>query len=187
MYTTDKYEGMIAETITVQGSNGDPIHTYFARPPVLGLSGSRLDTPFCPAGTSCTGSSPGSSATTATCPISPDLYCREGHGTAEDVAAKVRGDGGVSDDQVMGDVEGAAKYLASLPSSNGKVGVFGTCSGGRHAFLAGCRLDVVDAVVECWGGGVVKSQSELTPQQPVAPIDYTADLGSPILGAFRRG
>ena len=32
MYTTDMYEGMLAETITMQGHNGDAINAYFARP-----------------------------------------------------------------------------------------------------------------------------------------------------------
>ena len=32
MYTTEQYEGMIAETITLKGHNGEEIHTYFARP-----------------------------------------------------------------------------------------------------------------------------------------------------------
>jgi carboxymethylenebutenolidase len=32
MYTTDMYESMLAETITLQGFNGDPINAYFARP-----------------------------------------------------------------------------------------------------------------------------------------------------------
>ena len=32
MYETDQYEGMIAETITVQGNNNDLIHAYLARP-----------------------------------------------------------------------------------------------------------------------------------------------------------
>ena len=49
----------------------------------------------------------------------------------------VRGVGGVADDQVVADMSGAARYLRALPSHNGKVGVFGTCSGGRHAYLAG--------------------------------------------------
>jgi carboxymethylenebutenolidase len=29
---TDTYEGMVAETITIPGHNGDPIHVYYARP-----------------------------------------------------------------------------------------------------------------------------------------------------------
>ena len=32
MYTTDMYEGMIAETITIQGHGGDVINAYLARP-----------------------------------------------------------------------------------------------------------------------------------------------------------
>jgi carboxymethylenebutenolidase len=116
--------------------------------------------------------------------LSPNLYYRAGHGTPEDVAAKVRGVGGVPDDQVVSDLAGALATLRSLPYVNGKLGVFGTCSGGRHAYLAACRIKGFDAVVDCWGGRVVMSKEELTPKQPVAPIDYTADLPCPLLGLF---
>ena len=84
----------------------------------------------------------------------------------------------------MGDVQAAADYVLSLPSSNGKVGVWGTCSGGRHAFLAGCKLTVFDAVIECWGGNVIMSQDQLTEKQPISPNEYTNDLNAPILGLF---
>ena len=40
------------------------------------------------------------------------------------------------------------------------------------------------AAVDCWGGRVVLTQEELTPKQPVAPLDYTADLSCPLLGLF---
>jgi len=81
-------------------------------------------------------------------------------------------------------VEGAMRYLRSLPFINGKVGVFGTCSGGRNAFLVACRAKGFDAAVECWGGRVVMSKEELTAKQPVAPIDFTKDLSCPLLGLF---
>jgi carboxymethylenebutenolidase len=84
----------------------------------------------------------------------------------------------------MGDSEGALKYLNSLPYASGKVGVIGMCSGGRHAFLAACKVDGIDAAVDCWGGRVVASKEELTAAQPVAPIDYTDQLGCPLLGLF---
>ena len=116
--------------------------------------------------------------------ISPNLYFRDGHGTAEDVGAKVRAAGGVPDDQVLGDLDGANKLLRSLPYVSGKVGVFGTCSGGRHGFLAACKNKNYDALVECWGGGVVMKAEELTPKRPVAPIDYTKDLPCPMIGLF---
>ena len=84
--------------------------------------------------------------------LSPNLYHREGHGTPEDVAAQVRAAGGVADEQAMGDVGGAMQYLRSLPTCNGKVGVFGTCSGGRQTVLVASRVAGFDAAIDCWGG-----------------------------------
>ena len=116
--------------------------------------------------------------------IAPDLYCRAGHGAPDEVAAIVRADGGVPDDQVVRDAAAAAAMLRAAPNSNGRVGVFGTCSGGRHAYLAACRSDAFDAVADLWGGGVVMAEQDLTEKKPVAPIDYTADLSCPLLGLF---
>jgi carboxymethylenebutenolidase len=117
--------------------------------------------------------------------ICPDLYCRVGHGTPDDIAAKVRADGGMPDDQVVGDLEAGMKWLRALPTSNGKVGIIGTCSGGRYSFLTGARVkNGFDAVVDLWGGRVVMQQQDLNPKTPVAPIDYTKDLTAPLLGLF---
>ena len=99
-------------------------------------------------------------------------------------AAKVRGEGGIPDDQAVGDLAGGLKYVRALPYGNGKVGVFGTCSGGRHAYLAACRTDGFAAIVDCWGGRVVMSPDQLNPKFPVSPLDYTKDLPCPILGIF---
>ncbi|MBR62407.1 MAG: carboxymethylenebutenolidase [Dehalococcoidia bacterium] len=178
------YEGMIAETITMSGHGGTEINAYLAKP--IG------DGPF--PGVVLIHHLPGWDelyreftrrfAHHGYQAICPNLYYRDGHGTPEDVAAKVRSVGGVADDQVMGDLESAANYLKQLSDNNGKTAVFGTCSGGRHGFLAGCRLDVFDAVVECWGGNVVMDAESLTEKQPVSPSDYTADLSAPLLGIF---
>jgi carboxymethylenebutenolidase len=84
----------------------------------------------------------------------------------------------------VGDLEGAMRYLRVLPILNGKVGIFGTCSGGRHAYLTACRVKGFDAVVDCWGGRVVMPAQALTPVCPVAPLDYTEDLSCPVLGLF---
>ena len=96
----------------------------------------------------------------------------------------VRADGGLPDNQAVGDLEGAMKVLRGLPYVNGKAGIFGTCSGGRHAYLAACQVNGFDAVVDCWGGRVVMTPNELNDKTPVAPIDYTKDLPCPILGIF---
>ncbi|MBI4498139.1 MAG: dienelactone hydrolase family protein, partial [Chloroflexi bacterium] len=116
--------------------------------------------------------------------ICPNLYYRFGHGSPDDVAASARGAGGLVDDAVVGDCAAAMRYLRSLPYSNGRVGIIGSCSGGRHAYLTACRVQGFDAVVDLWGGRVVMAPQDLTPQLPVAPIDYTKDLSCPLLGLF---
>jgi carboxymethylenebutenolidase len=114
--------------------------------------------------------------------ISPNLFTRFGGGMPDDVAARARGAGGVSDAQVVGDAVGALNFLKSQSYSNGKVGVIGSCSGGRHAFVVACSSRAFDAVAELWGADVV--QANLTPNQPVSPIDMTADLNCPLIGIF---
>jgi carboxymethylenebutenolidase len=116
--------------------------------------------------------------------ICPDLYHRVGHGAPQDVAATVRGQGGVPDPQVVGDVGACVDFVKGQPQLNGKVGVMGTCSGGRHTFLAACQLDNIEAAADLWGGGVVMGEADLTPNRPVAPIDLTKDLKVPLLGLF---
>lgn len=184
MYTTDTYEGMIAETITIQGHGGDPIHAYFARPLGPGPHPGIVLAHHMPGWDEWYRETARKFAHHGYAAISPDLYHRAGHGAPDDVAAKVRAEGGAPDDQVIGDLAASMQYIRALVNSNGKVGGFGTCSGGRHVLLAASRFKGFDAVVDCWGGRVVMAKSELTPQAPVAPIDYTATLPCPVLGLF---
>ena len=184
MYETDMYEGMMAETVTIHGANGQVINAYFARPLGTGPFPGVVLIHHLPGWDEWYREATRKFAHHGYLAISPNLYFREGHGTPEDVAAKVRAAGGVSDDQAVGDVHGAIRHLRSLPYSSGKVGVFGTCSGGRHTVLVASRIEGVDAAVDCWGGRVVMAQEELTPKQPVAPIDYTRTLSCPLLGLF---
>jgi carboxymethylenebutenolidase len=101
--------------------------------------------------------------------ICPNLFSRNGPGSPDDVATRVRAAGGVHDAQVMADIGGAIAWLRAQPASNGRVGVIGFCSGGRHTFLAACTVPGVDAAVNCWGGNVVvDDESQLTPVRPVA-------------------
>ena len=88
------------------------------------------------------------------------------------------------DDRTLGDIEGGIEYLKTSPVAGGKVGVIGYCSGGRQAYLAACRLERIDAAVDCYGGGVVAAPEQLTERQPVAPIDFTGQLSCPLLGLF---
>ncbi len=116
--------------------------------------------------------------------IAPSLYFRLGDGADEAIVARARAEGGMPDEQVVGDVKACAGFLRTQSESNGKVGVIGFCSGGRHAFLSACRLPELNALVDCWGGNVVVDPSRLTARQPVAAIDLTAGIDCPVLGLF---
>jgi len=184
MYQTDQYEGMLAETVLVPGGNGELINAYFARPLGAGPFPGMVVVHHMPGWDEWYRETTRKFAYHGYAALSPNLYYRSGHGTPEDIAAKVRAEGGVPDDQAVGDLEGSLRYLQALPYLSGKVGIFGTCSGGRHAYLAACRVEGFEAVVDCWGGRVVMPSESLSPNFPVAPIDYTSELGCPILGLF---
>ena len=184
MYETNMYEGMLAETTTVHGANGDVINAYFARPLGGGPFPGMVLIHHMPGWDEWYREATRKFAHHGYLSISPNLYFRAGHGTPEDVTAKVRAAGGIADDQMIGDVEGSMKFLRSLPYLNGKVGLFGTCSGGRNTFLTVCRTKGFDAAIECWGGRVAPAKEDLTPKQPVAPIDYTKALSCPLIGIF---
>ena len=184
MYQTNQYEGMLAETVTYPGQGGDLINAYVARPLGAGPFPAMVLVHHMPGWDEWYREATRKFAHHGYVTISPNLYFRAGHGTPEDVAAMVRAAGGVPDDQVVGDLAGAMHYLRSLPYVSGKVGIFGTCSGGRHAYLTACRAPGFDALVDCWGGGVVMAEADLTPNRPVSPVSYTANLSCPILGLF---
>jgi carboxymethylenebutenolidase len=178
------YEGQLSETTMIHGYNDDLIEAYYARP--LG----RTSLP----GVVVIHHAPGwdewirevcrKFAQHGYAAISPHLYHRLGPGAPDDLAAKGRASGGNPDDQVMGDVQGAMDYLREQTYSSGKIGVIGFCSGGRQTYLTACRLQGVDAAVDCWGGSVNPAdRSRLTPQR-VAPIDLTENITAPLLGIF---
>jgi carboxymethylenebutenolidase len=184
MYTTEQYEGMLAETVVLPGYHADLINAYFARPLGKGPFPGMVLVHHMPGWDEWYRFATRYFAEHGYASLCPNLYFREGHGTPEDVAARVRGAGGVADDQVVGDVAAALEMLKALPYVTEKIGIFGTCSGGRHAYLAACRVPGFAALVDCWGGRVVMAPEELSPKQPVAPVDYTADLSCPVLGLF---
>jgi carboxymethylenebutenolidase len=184
MIRTDMYQGLLAETMTMTGANGEWINAFFARPLGAGPYPGMVLAHHMPGWDEWYWETTLKFALHGYATITPNLYYRVGHGTPEDVAAKVRGEGGIPDDQAVGDLAGAMQYVRALPYCNGKVGIFGTCSGGRHAYLAACRAPGFDAIVDCWGGRLVMAPDQLNPKTPISPLDYTKDLNSPILGIF---
>ncbi|HEX8969581.1 MAG TPA: dienelactone hydrolase family protein [Chloroflexota bacterium] len=175
---------MTATTIEYAGANGDRIHAYVARPDGSGPYPGVVVMMHMPGWDELYQEFTRRFANHGYVAICPDLYCRAGHGSPDDIAAKVRADGGVPDDQVVADAAAAQQWLKAQPDNNGKVGIVGTCSGGRHAVLAASRTPGYDAVIDLWGGGVVQAKEQLTARQPVAPLDYTRDLQAPHLGLF---
>jgi len=180
-----KYEGMLAETVLINGHNGDQIDAYLARPLGAGPVGSVVLIHHMPGWDEASKEMARKLAYNGFATISPNLHFREGKATPQDNSASIRDAGGMPDARTMADVQAAVNYLRSLPYTNGKVGIIGFCSGGRQVFLAACTLSGVDAAVDCWGGGVTPRDDEpATAAMPKSPIDFAADLSCPLLGLF---
>jgi carboxymethylenebutenolidase len=177
---------MTADTIKVRGNGGDEIDAYYAQPAGAG--------PF-----------PGvvviqhifgvdewimevcrKLAHRGYAALAPNLYARIGglgEGPVEDLAARLRSKGGLNDDVVVGDMQGAVDHLRGQNNNNGRVGMIGFCMGGRFAYLGACRVKGLDASVDCWGGGVAPLPGSGGP--PGAPvIDLTPQMSAPLLGIF---
>jgi carboxymethylenebutenolidase len=180
------YESQFAETVILRGHQGDPIDAYMARPFGAGPYPGIVIIHHMPGWDGSHKEIARRFAHHGYVAISPNLQFREGKATPEENSASIRAAGGMPDDRTMGDVQASIDYLRALPyvGSSGKVGVIGYCSGGRQAYLAACTLRGIDSVIVCYGGGVVTRHEDLTPRQPVAPIDLTKDLQCPLLGFF---
>jgi len=184
-YTTEQYQGLLAETITINGYGENTIHTYMSRPMGQGPFPGIVLISHALGWTTFHKEMAHRFAYYGYIAMVPDIWCRVGHGEVEDVMSRTRSEGGLHDDQVIGDSESASRYIKSLPISNGKVGIMGSCSGGRHSYLSACRTKgIFDAAVDCWGGNVVQANDKLTPAQPISPLEYTEDLSCPLLGIF---
>lgn len=183
-FATDASGGISSEVITYPGGNGDQIHAYVTQPTGDGPRPGIVAVHHMPGWDEFYREFSDRLARHGYTVICPDLYCRYGHGTPDDIAAKVRADGGVHDESVVGDCAAAREWLLAQPTSNGKVGIIGSCSGGRHALLTASTRPGFDAIVDLWGGGVIMGPDELSPARPVSPLDYTADLNTPLLGIF---
>lgn len=182
-------DGMLVETVGLPGHRQDLIEAYLARPitedPTPGVvvihHAPGLD-PWCKEVAR-------NFAFAGYTAVVPHLYHRRGPGNWADVAAAARAEGlekAMPNDQVVGDVAGAATYLRSLTNSNGKVGVIGFCSGGRQAFLTACDLPTLDAAVDCWGGSIFPEIDSYDPAKRSVPgvIHRVEDMTVPLLGIF---
>ena len=176
-------ESLSAETVMIAGHNGDQIEAYFARPGDVDSFGGVVVIHHMPGYDTSSKEITRKFAANGYVAVMPNLYSREAPGASpDDAAATARAKGGVPDDQVAGDVGGAAEYLRGLPGCNGKIGVIGYCSGGRQSFLSACKLPL-QAAVDCYGGAVVHVPEQAPPtMKPL--IGLSKDLTCPLLGLF---
>ena len=133
-------DSLSATTIEITGAGGATIPAYLARPDGDAARGGVVVIHHMP------GYDRGSKEITRRFAelgydaICPNLHHHDAPGAApDDAAAASRAAGGVPDERLLGDVSGAIDHLRSLPTSNGKVGVIGYCSGGRQTVLVGVQ------------------------------------------------
>lgn len=178
------YDAVLAETVGIRGHGDDLIEAYTARPMAPGPRGGVIVIHHMPGYDKETKEIVRRFAVLGYDAICVNLYSREAPGAApDDAAAAARARGGVPDERFVGDAKGAARWLRDLPTSNGRVGTIGYCSGGRQAFLSGVEVDV-QAAVDCYGAFVVGTPPEGFPLQ-VAPLaDRVPELRAPLLGLF---
>jgi carboxymethylenebutenolidase len=174
--------GLTAETVFFPGNGGDEIEAYLARPRSEARRGGMVFIHHLPGYDRETKEFVRRAADAGYDAICPNLYSRVGRDVSpDDAAAQVRADGGVPDEQVMGDVGAAVDHLRGLDSSNGKVAVIGHCSGGRQTFLAAATLPI-DAAIVCYGGMIA---GESAPYPTMVPLLHRApDVRCPMLGLF---
>jgi carboxymethylenebutenolidase len=177
-------DAMRAETVMIEGHQGDQIEAYAARPIADTPVGGVVVIHHMPGYDQATKEMVRRFAANGYAAVCPNLYWRDAPGASpDDAAAVVRAAGGVPQDRLLGDLAGAAAYLRAQPNSNGRAGIIGHCSGGRQAFLAACLLDF-DAAVDCYGAFVAAPPPPGLPMamEPLLPL---ADrLGCPLLGLF---
>jgi carboxymethylenebutenolidase len=177
------YEAMLSESDLIRGYAGDPVEAYVARPLDSVPRGGVVVLHHMPGYDGPTKEITRRFAVLGYNAICPNLYWREAPGAApDDAAATTRALGGVPDDRLVGDVEGAMTWLNELANSNRKVAVSGYCSGGRQAWLANSRRPRAGAIV-CSGAFMVGEAPAGAPPMP-ALGHLAASQFSPVLGLW---
>jgi len=120
--------------------------------------------------------------------IAPDLLSGmgpNGGGTAEIAATGSNAVGGairaLSPDQIAGDLNAVADYVAKVPGANGKVTAGGFCWGGSTTFLFATRRPTLKAAFVFYG-----SAPNNNPQGQAYTVDKTAlgNIGAPVYGFY---
>jgi carboxymethylenebutenolidase len=115
-----------------------------------------------------------------------DLYSRDGGPPpSDDREAMMARLFSMSDETVLGDLQGAADHLRGLDGVTGRIGCIGFCMGGRYTLLFACASDRLNAAVDCWGGFIDRATPDerSTPARPTPPLEIADRLSCPLLAA----
>ncbi len=182
-FNTKDYNGMRAEVCTIPSADGEQIQVYMAQPLTEGKHPGIVLIPHMPGWDEWCRECARRFAEHGYTVICPNIYEKFGHGTPVEVSGMAREAGGCADSDVMSITQDCINFLKASEDSNNKVGVIGMCSGGRHAFLAACSCENLDAAVDCWGPAVTAPE-RTSPKQPVQPLDLAENISCPICGIF---
>jgi carboxymethylenebutenolidase len=175
----------VTEHVTLKGHNGDEIESYVARPSAAGSYPGVVVIHHLPGWDAWTREVVRKFADSGFNAIAPHLFSRWLPANDGDLRKKAFETWGPPDPQVMGDIAASARYLRALPTSNGKTGCIGFCSGGRQSYLAASQVEELDAAVDCWGGAVIPDERfSVNELRPVSPFGATKDIRMPLLGIF---
>jgi len=111
------YRGMTCENVTINGDKGTPITAYVAKPSGPGPFPGVVLVHHLPGWSEFYIETTRRFAHHGYLAICANLYERAGQGNPDDVAAKVRADGGISDAQMVGDSEGRSEVGARAVQS----------------------------------------------------------------------
>ena len=122
------YEGMIAETISINGDKGEPISAYVARPLGAGPFPGIVLIHHAPGWDEWYREATRRFAHHGYVAICPDLFGRAGSGEPDDVAARIRAQGGPVDDEVVADGAAAIAFVRGAPCSDGRGNARAECA-----------------------------------------------------------
>src|ERR1043165_4653280 len=122
------FRGMAGESVTLKGDEGFSIVAYVAKPEGKGPFPGVVLIHHLPGWDDYYMEMTRRFAHAGYYAICHNLYEREGgQNNPDDVAAKVRADGGIADAQMVGDTAAAVQWMRAQAGLNGKVGIFGSC------------------------------------------------------------
>jgi carboxymethylenebutenolidase len=190
--------GIAGEDLTFAGAGGTQVNGYLARPAGAGASGAAGSNPVGPPRPAMIVIHEAMGlnehirdianrfANIGYVALGVDLYTREGGPPPMgDMQALMQRLFSMSDETVLGDLEGAADYLRARDDVSGKLGCVGFCMGGRYTLLFACASDRLDAAIDCWGGFIDRATPDerSTPARPTPPLELAEELACPLLAA----